>query len=354
MIVEAFSLPLARPLETATGSLESREGFLVTVEAAGERGLGEATPLPGWTESLEDCRTALAAVEDPEVALESGSQSFADRPAARHAVSLALADARARADEEPLYRHLGCGERIETVPVNATVGDGSPEETAREVGNAVAAGFPAVKVKVGARTVAADVERLRTARERLNADEPDLRVDANGAWTREQARTALDALSDLDVAYVEQPLPADDLAGHRELRDHRDASADGEDVGVGIAIDEGVAVHGVEAVLAADAADCLVCKPMVRGGPDCARRAALQARQAGLDAVVTTTVDGAIARAGAVHVAASIQDLPACGLATGDRLAADLLDDPAPVVDGSAHVPQGPGNTGRRFSGGTE
>ena len=83
---------------------------------------------------------------------------------------------------------------------------------------------------------------------------------------------------------------------------------------------------------------------MVLGGPDRARAAALRAREAGLDAVVTTTIDGALARTGAVHVAASLADPPACGLATADRLAEDLVSDPAPITDGEVSVPQNPGS----------
>ena len=58
---------------------------------------------------------------------------------------------------------------------------------------------------------------------------------------------------------------------------------------------------------------------------------------------MTTTVDAVVARVGAVHVAAAIPDVPACGLATGSMLASDLAPDPAPVADGSVSVPEGPG-----------
>ena len=61
-----FALDLTRPLGTARGDIARREGFVVTVEPAGNRseavGVGEATPLPGWTESHEDCAAALDAV----------------------------------------------------------------------------------------------------------------------------------------------------------------------------------------------------------------------------------------------------------------------------------------------------
>jgi len=60
--------------------------------------------------------------------------------------------------------------------------------------------------------------------------------------------------------------------------------------------------------------------------------------------VVTTTVDGAVARTATVHVAAAIPERAACGLATATMLESDLGPDIAPVADGRAVVPQGDGN----------
>jgi o-succinylbenzoate synthase len=330
MNVEPFSLPLSRPLSTAAGTIDERAGYLIRVDIDGCTGVGEAAPLPGWTESLEDCESALRSVSDPVAA--AGDGTLAGRPAARHGVSLAVLDARARAADRPLYRYLGAREQHRRVPVNATVGDGAPGETAAATAGAVKAGYPAVKVKVGARSLSADLERLRALRARC--PDVELRVDANGAWARPTAERALAALADLGVALVEQPLAAADLAGHADL-------AGGE---TGVALDEGLVEHGFDAVLEADAADAVVCKPMALGGIDAARTVAERAREAGLAAVVTTTIDGAVARAGAVHLAASLPDVPACGLATGGRLATDLAEGIAPVRSGAVTVPQGKGN----------
>lgn len=330
MRVEPFSIALSRPLSTARGTIDTRDGFLVFVECEGARGVGEATPLAGWTESLGECQAALERARnagDWKAALDS----LHETPAARHGLALALCDARSRAAGVPLYRHLG-DEQREHVPVNATIGDGPVEKTVDEATDAIESGFTTLKVKAGARAVAADVERIVAVRDAVGS-EVELRADANGAWNRDEARAALDGFAGADLAYLEQPLPKDDLAGHADLR--------GE---VPIALDESLAAHSVERVLDADAADVLVLKPMALGGPDCARAAALAAREAGCGAVLTTTIDGALARVGAVHVAASLSDPPVAGLATADRLAEDLVADPAPVEDGRARVPQGAGN----------
>jgi o-succinylbenzoate synthase len=331
MNIEPFSLALSSPLRTAHGTIDAREGFLVSIDLDGVRGVGEATPLPGWTESLDACRESLErARHASKDGWNAALDTLDDTPAARHGLALALADARSQAAGRPLYHHLGGG-HTERIPVNATIGDGTVEETIEAANTAVKHGFGTLKTKVGARSVETDVERLSAVRKAVGP-EIELRADANGAWNRDEARTALDALAD-DVAYVEQPLSPTDLAGHAALRGQVD-----------IALDETLATHSIETVLDADAADVLVVKPMVLGGPDRARTAALAAREAGLEAVLTTTVDGALARVGTVHVAASLPHPPACGLATADRLAEDLAADPAPIENGYARVPQQPGN----------
>lgn len=340
MRVDSYSLPLADPLETAAGRLESRTGVVVTVEAddgLGARGVGEAAPLAGWTESLADCRTALeTAIERAEregVDAALDALDPAETPAARHGLALAVLDARARAEGRPLYRALGAEARVGHVPVNATIGDGNVVQTRAAAERAVEAGFGTLKLKVGARDVGTDLERLWAVREACPS--ATLRADANGAWDPETARRAFRAGTVQRLSYVEQPLPAADLDAHADLRDR----------GVGVALDESVVECGLDAVLEADVADVVVLKPMALGGPDLACEAARRARAAGVEPVVTTTIDGAIARAAAVHVAATIPDAVASGLATGDRLERDLLAaDPAPREGGHVRVPQAAGN----------
>ncbi|PSP40498.1 o-succinylbenzoate synthase, partial [Halobacteriales archaeon QH_10_70_21] len=72
MNVEPFSLPLSRPLSTADGTIDERAGFLVRADLDGQTGVGESAPLPGWTESLDDCESALRSVSNPVAALEDG------------------------------------------------------------------------------------------------------------------------------------------------------------------------------------------------------------------------------------------------------------------------------------------
>jgi o-succinylbenzoate synthase len=335
-----FEVSLASPLDTASGTIESRRGFLVDVSLDGSTGVGEATPLSGWTESLADCESAL---ETGLAALDAGTSptaTLADldpqtTPAARHGLACALMDAKARSAGIPLWkyfreRHGIEADAPESVPVNATIGDDDPTATAKAAENAVSLGFEALKVKVGVRSIADDGARLRAVRDAVGPN-VELRADANGAWTRSEATDALDAFKGLDLAYVEQPLPPDDLAAHARLR---------SESAVPVALDDSLSTASLDDVLRADAADVLVCKPMVLGGPDRTVDVGLRALDGGLDVVVTTTVDAVVARTAAVHVAAALPSVRASGLATAELLAEDLAPDPAPVESGEIAVPE--------------
>lgn len=336
MTLERFSLPLADPLSTADGTIDEREGFVVRFRHRGEAGVGEATPLPGWTESLDDCRAALeTALETYEEQGHSAALLTLDAdavPAARHGFATALLDADARADGVSLARWFDPDCRPNSVPVNATIGDGPVEETIDAAAEAVGAGFDCLKLKVGAQSIEADLARIEAVREAVG-ENVEIRADANGAWDRSTAERAVDGLADLNVSDVEQPLPATDLDGHRSLRNR----------GVGIALDETLREHTVAEVLDAGVADVLVLKPMVVGGPGNAHTLAMRARERGVEPIVTTTIDGVVARTAAVHVAAAIPRVGHCGLATASYLAGDLAPDPAPVDDGRIRVPQGEG-----------
>ncbi len=79
-----------------------------------------------------------------------------------------------------------------------------------------AKGYRAFKVKVGKPDIAEDVERLTKLRELLGP--LPLMVDANQGWDIGHAARAVNAFEGLDLHWVEEPLPRDDVVGHARLR----------------------------------------------------------------------------------------------------------------------------------------
>ncbi|NRQ36683.1 mandelate racemase/muconate lactonizing enzyme family protein [Nonomuraea sp. NN258] len=159
-------------------------------------------------------------------------------------VDLALWDL--RCGERPLADVLG--PRRASVPVYGSgVNLHYPlDELIAQAGRWKAAGFPAVKIKVGRPDLGEDVERVAAVREVVGPDTL-LMVDANQRWDLHRARRALAALEPYDLCWIEEPLPADDLPALAELR---------RGVGVPVAVGENVyTTHGFRDLLVAGACD---------------------------------------------------------------------------------------------------
>jgi L-alanine-DL-glutamate epimerase-like enolase superfamily enzyme len=206
----------------------------------------------------------------------------------------------------------------------------------------VAAGFDCIKLKGGREPVAGLVERVGAVRSAVGRDIA-LRLDVNGAWgSVAEALEALEALANLGLEYVEQPLPA--ALGPAALAAVRRAAR------VPIAADESVTdPAAARELVRAAAADALVIKPARVGGLRQAWRVAEMAAEAGVPVTISTLFETGIGLAAAVHVAAALPGEPrAHGLATGGLLASDLLDEPLAASGGWLAVPPGPG-LGVRF-----
>lgn len=324
-----FSLTLTKPLSGSRGTVETRDGFLVRLSDGEKTGYGEATPLPPWTETYDECEAVLGRlVGEREGRGEDVETDGKRTPAATYAVSLAAADLEARRRGVPLYVYLGGGGAREEVcvDVNATVGDTGVKETVRAVGEYVDEGYETVKLKVGSRELGEDVERVRRTDEAFDVR---VRADANGSWRYDDARRFAEGVSDLDAfEYVEQPLNPDDLRAHARLRNTTD---------VKVALDESLARQTVEKIVKEDAADYVVVKPMGVGSIEKARRVCVDARADSVVPVVSNTVETAVGRTAAAHVAASVPVETACGLGTGALLREDL-DEGGMVKDGKIRL----------------
>lgn len=348
--VRPYTLRFAQPLETARGAVATRAGVLLELQdAEGNTGFGEAAPWPGFgTETVGEALAALRRAESllQGVDLEPGvwpdplSIQLSRAPAARAALDGALWDLAARRAGLPLAaclleRHgAGAGSALARVQVSALLTAGPPGALREQAAQAREAGHLAAKLKLGAASLAADLERVRAARDGLGPERA-LRGDANGGWTESQARQALAALAEFHLEYVEQPVAAHDIDGLARLR--RGAA-------VRIAADESVSTEGgVARLLQAGAADVLVLKPAMLGGPGRALEIARRVRQAGCEVVFTHAFESAVGACHALHCAAAWGEIATVhGLATTGLFEADLAEPPA-GHRGELIVPQGPG-----------
>ncbi len=209
-----------------------------------------------------------------------------------------------------------------SIPVNATIPVVDPE-TAHRIARTGGARTAKVKVADPGSTLAADAERLEAVRDALGS-EGRVRVDANAAWTREEALQALPVLDRAagGLEYAEQPCPEiDDLAALRRALD------------IPIAADESVRrAEDPLRVARAEAADLLVMKVQPLGG---VARCLELAAQAGLPVVVSSALETSVGLSAGLALAAALPELPhACGLATGSLLTGDVVEEPLRAESG--------------------
>jgi L-alanine-DL-glutamate epimerase-like enolase superfamily enzyme len=333
--VAVRTLRLARPLHASYGSVRERDLLSVTLtDAEGVSGYGEAAPLEAYDGvSLERVRRALDryAVVLASAGRPSGAQiidacrAADDLPAALAAIDLALWDRAGRRAGKPVAALL-TDDPASHVPVNATISALDRSGAASEAARAVRAGFTCVKLKVGVGDDAGRVAAVRSA----TGPEAELRLDANGAWSVAEAVQAIEALSPARLELVEEPTHG--LQAVREVR---------ERVAVRVAIDETAAEPGA---LAAGVADAVCLKISRCGGIGGLLAAAALVRASGAEVYLSSTLDGPLGVAAAVHAAAALASrgpLPHCGLATLGMF--DGIEDPLPVRDGAIALPALPG-----------
>ena len=289
--VYPYRLPLTAPVTLAGRQHTHRDGVLLRVEAPdGRVGWGDAAPLPGFSrETADDARAALAdAFRQGGEWLEGPSLP----PSAQFAAETAFDD---------LAGTLRPRGAPDALPLAGLILGGDAPAQAHAL---AAAGYRAVKLKVG--RAAADAPTVCAVREVLPPGVA-LRLDANRAWTPDEARRFADAVAGLDIAFIEEPL-ADP--------DGLDAFA--RETGLPVALDESLA----ETSHVPPWASAVVIKPTILGART--RGWLDAARAAGVAAVLSGAFESGVGMRAVAALALAAGAEPA-GLDPYRRLAADVL-----------------------------
>lgn len=317
-----YHLPLVEPWISAQGQFAFRDGWLIRLATDDGIGYGDCAPLPQpGHETRDRVLAGLTACAEllpgtPLDALQAKLDGWAAVPSLRNAVETAWLDLLAQKAGCPLARWLN-PQAAAAVKLNAVIGALDHRTQSRAM-TAMAAGFAVLKLKVGLAPISEELAGLRALAQILPPGTA-LRLDANRAWSRAEAQMFLAALHGLPVESLEDPLRKPDPERLQQLQ----ASVD-----FPLAADESLLMVDPGVLLARRAVRRLVLKPMLLGGLRPALALARRASGAGLECVVTTTVDSAVGVAAAFHLAAAVNNDLAHGLATSAWLAHDVESSP--------------------------
>lgn len=250
-------------------------------------------------------------------------------------IDIALWDLLGKTLGQPVWRLLG-GRFRDRVPAYASGGWAPVGAVGKQLRQYVDRGHRAVKMRVGLqdRSIDDSAARVREARQVLGPD-VGLMVDAHGTWSVREAQRFARKVADCDLAWLEEPVSPDNVAGQAEVRAATDIPiAAGETEQTRFAFRDLIEARAVD-VLQPDVA--------IAGGITETLRICALAATHGLT-VAPHLWGGAILFASGLHVATATPCVTTLEFSRGENpLLNDMVEEPFTLVDGHVLAPDRPG-----------
>ncbi|AEA42209.1 o-succinylbenzoate synthase [Fluviicola taffensis] len=207
---EAFTLDFKLPSGTSRGVLTQKQGWkLKLANSEGIIGLGECSVIPGLSPDYssdkeyefkltEICQNPTHFIENREL--------LAGYPSILFGLESAYFDL--KNEGKRIYFDSAKNPSGFNIPINGLIWMGEVSYMQDQIAEKLAAGFSCIKLKVGAIDFKQELRVLEGIRTRYDASQIVLRVDANGAFTLEDALWKLEELAKLDLHSIEQPIKA--------------------------------------------------------------------------------------------------------------------------------------------------
>ncbi len=341
-----ISVPLRRAHKMGIGTVGKITSVLLLIKTdIGVVGIGEASPSSLFSYETQEGDAAILSKyigpfllnKDPydlEAVMSVLDKNVKGNPFAKTAVDLAFYDIMGKTSGIPVYRLLG-GRVRDEILMSWSLATSDIEEDIHEAEEMLQQGVRIFKIKAGVLNPEQDIQRIRAIRKALGPD-PDLRVDANQAWTAEVALRVIDAIADCNITFVEQPVPAWDLEGMRRVcaKSHLPIMAD-ESV---FTADDALRF------INHDAADIIGIKVQKHAGLLGSKKIAAIAKGAGLRCYLGCRMQLSVGAAASIHLGISTPEITYgceefCQLLTEDV----IVDNPLILEKGAFRPYEGPG-----------
>lgn len=216
------SLQFKKPAKTSRDTLTEKPTYYLILrddDNSETFGIGECSFIPGLSiDDPDDYDNQLALLCSK--INESGSADvdfdFDAFPSIEFGLEMAIMDLenggqRLYFEENDFYT----GDR--EIAINGLVWMGTTADMTEQVDTLLSKDFKVIKLKVGSLDLGDELTLLKYIRNKYNASELEIRLDANGAFTQEQALPALKKLAEFDIHSIEQPIKAGNPEAMAEL-----------------------------------------------------------------------------------------------------------------------------------------
>ncbi|OMP30911.1 o-succinylbenzoate synthase [Mangrovimonas sp. DI 80] len=201
-----YILNFKQPSGTSRGILRTKETWFIVLESEGKRGIGECGILRGLSaDDRPDYEQQLQwTCNNIEMGLEALLEKNREFPSIQFGLEMAF---RSLASTSPfLLFETNFTKGTDAIPINGLIWMGDEAFMKQQIGAKIEAGFGCIKMKIGAIDFDTEISLLKSIRKEFSSKDIELRVDANGAFTPEEALEKLKRLSNLDLHSIEQPI----------------------------------------------------------------------------------------------------------------------------------------------------
>lgn len=296
------TLHFKQPAGTSRGVYTTRHSYYLTLtsdEKPGIKGVGECATLPDLSCDAKP-EYDLTLRQICQMVEQMGKIPYDMlRPYPSILFGLETAFAQLEANGSTCLFDTPFGHGEEGITINGLVWMGTYDEMYERLKEKLKAGFHCVKLKIGAIDFFKELDLIKHIRQAFTKEQIELRVDANGGFTPENAMSRLEALAQYDIHSIEQPIRQHQWPKMAELC---------RNTPLPIALDEeliGVNVRSMkEALLDTIHPQYIILKPSLHGGMYGSTEWIELARQRGIGSWITSALESNVGLNAIAHFAA--------------------------------------------------
>lgn len=212
-----YILDFKRPSGTSRGVLTQKETWFIVLEENGKKGIGECGILRGL--SIDDRPDYEEKLQWTCANIHLGKdllwEALLEFPSIQFGVEMAFLSL---ASESPfLLFPSGFTNGLKSIPINGLVWMGEEAFMKQQIEEKLADGFRCIKLKIGAIDFDKELQLLRFIRQYFTPEQVEIRVDANGAFSSNEALFKISQLCEFKLHSIEQPIQKNNTDSMAEL-----------------------------------------------------------------------------------------------------------------------------------------
>ena len=214
---QKYVLDFKRASGTSRGVLTQKETWFLILEKDGKKGIGECGILRGLSiDDRPDYEEKLKWVcQNIHLGKQKLYDSLTEFPSIQFGVEMAFLSLESKNPLELFPSDFTSNKK--SIPINGLVWMGEPSYMKEQIEQKIAEGFNCIKLKIGAIDFDKELELLQFIRNHFDSKTIEIRVDANGGFSTEEALSKLNQLHQFDLHSIEQPIKQHQIAEMAEL-----------------------------------------------------------------------------------------------------------------------------------------